>query len=385
MAGKKRAIPFAVSALISLSVFLNTQVPSQDHEERPSAAALIKKSLDTKGAETARQIFARILKKRTEYVIEEPDLLSLGSDYLEAQKVSLAAVVFEMSVEAFPGSISALRLLAHSTYLLGDEEKSLRTQSRMMSARGKAELSDFLEKNRDSLASTAEDVIERCLEATGGKKAWQAVKTMVVVFSVQSTAGEQFRMERLYKRPNLYRQGLQGAADFISTDGTTCWRASGGEWKEVPNFHFALASMDRWLLDYEAAGISYAFKGFDHINGSPVYHLLRTYRNGFVEDLYFSAVTSLLTEIRSDYVQHQPFMKSFMSLWHYREVGGVKIPHVFIRNLGSLEPPHGGVVEEVRVNVPLDDKLFLPPDDHKNSILPESGGDAISHESGGKI
>ncbi len=385
MVGKNPAILFVVSALVTLSVFLQIQGPAQDHDERPSASALIKKSLDTKGAEAAREEFARILKKRGEYVFEEADFLSLGDGYLKAEKFSPAAAVFEMAAEAFPESIPALRLLAHSYYMTGDEERSLGIQAKMMSARGKAELAAFLAKNKDSLVSTAEEVIERGIAATGGREAWEAVKTMVIVFSVQSTAGEQFRMERMYKRPNLYRQGLQGAADFIATDGTTCWRASGGEWKEVPNFHFAIASMDRWLLDYEAAGISYAFKGFDHLNGSPVYHLRRTYRNGFGEDLYFSAVTNLLTEIRSDYVQHQPFMKSFMSLWHYREVGGLKIPHVFIRNLSSLEPPHGGVVEEVRVNVPLDDNLFLPPDYKKNSVLPEGGGDAISWKTGGKI
>ena len=47
---------------------------------------------------------------------------------------------------------------------------------------------------------------------------------------------------------------------------------------------------------------------------------------------------------------------------NYREVDRVKLPFVFMRNMGSLEPPHGGVVEEVRINVPLDDSLFLPPD-----------------------
>jgi len=72
-----------------------------------------------------------------------------------------------------------------------------------------------------------------------------------------------------------------------------------------------------------------------------------------------------LTEIRSDYIQSWPFMKSFLTQWNYKEVEGIKIPFVFIRNVGSLEPPHGGVVEEVRINVPLDDALFIPPDQKK--------------------
>lgn len=47
------------------------------------------------------------------------------------------------------------------------------------------------------------------------------------------------------------------------------------------------------------------------------------------------------------------------------EEKGIKIPFIFIRNVGSLEPPHGGVVEEVHINVPLDDALFLPPEHNK--------------------
>ena len=59
-------------------------------------------------------------------------------------------------------------------------------------------------------------------------------------------------------------------------------------------------------------------------------------------------------------VQGQPFMKSFKSLWNYREIEGLKIPYVFIRNFGTSEPPHGGVVEKVKINMPLDEALFIP-------------------------
>jgi hypothetical protein len=33
--------------------------------------------------------------------------------------------------------------------------------------------------------------------------------------------------------------------------------------------------------------------------------------------------------------------------------------------VGSLGPPHGGVVEEVKINVPLDDALFISSKDKK--------------------
>lgn len=361
MCVEKRMIALGWISFMVLTAAGGLPSPAQNREEKRSAAVLLKKAIDEKGIVTAKDEFSRILENRDLYIFEESEFLALGNVYMKDGKPHLAAAVFRAAAEAFPGSLSALRLLARSYYESGDEAKSLEVQAKMMAAREKSERTAFLEKNGNSLARTAEEVIARSLEATGGRKAWEDVKTMVAVFSVQSTAGEQPRMVRMYKRPSLYRQGLEGGNNFTATDGVRCWSVSGGEWKETENSHMPLASMNRWLLGYEAFGISYQFMGFDHINGSPVYHLRRTFRNGFVEDLYFSALTNLLTEIRSDYVQGRPFMKSFLTLWNYRDVERIKIPFVFIRSLGSLEPPHGGVVEEVRVNVPLEDGLFLPP------------------------
>jgi hypothetical protein len=366
MKAKNSVIFFGVILVLTLAAVSSMgTLPDQDKGQRQSASELIKKSIEEKGEKAARDVFAQILKDKDRYLFDEQEFLGLGLEYLESDNFRSAASVFEMAVEVFPDSLTALRLLAHSNYMAGDEEKSLKTQARLISTRGQAQLADFLEKNRDSLATTSKEVIARSLEAMGGKDAWENVKTMVVVFSLQDSSGNLPRMVRMYKRPALFRQGLEGGPNFTAFDGTQFWSVQNGEWTENTNAHVRLASMDKWLLGYERMGISHEFAGFDFINGSPVYHLRRTYSDKFVEDLYFSTVTNLLTEIRSDYIQSWPFMKSFLTQWNYKEVEGIKIPFVFIRNVGSLEPPHGGVVEEVRINVPLDDALFLPPDRKK--------------------
>lgn len=340
-------------------------IPATYGEQEQSAAERIKETLVNKGIEAAKKEFIRISVEKDRYHFNEKEFLDLAIEYINTDNYESAAVVLEMTAEVFPESLSVLRLLAHSYYMQGDEEKSLEYQSKVISIREKGQLEVFLEKQKETLASTAEEVIERCLVSWGGREAWEAIDTMVVVFSLQDSSGQQNRMVRMYKRPNLFRQGLEGGPSFLAFDGTKFWRVRNGEWKEDNNAHIRLVSMDKWLLDYDRIGISMEFVGFDYINGSPVYHLRRTYRDGFVEDLYFSTITNLLTEIRSDYIQRWPFMKSFLSLWQYREAEGIKIPFVFIRNLGSLEPPHGGVIEEVRLNVPLDNALFLPPDTKK--------------------
>lgn len=347
--------------MVTLRIHSSTQNPGEEF----SSVEMIKKILDEKGPVTGREYLAEIFRDKGLHMPEENDLINLGVKYLEAGKPHLAAVVYETTVSLFPKSLTPQRLLAHSLYMTGDVERSIKEQAKMNDMRGQAFLAEFMERNKGTLASTAEEVIERCIEATGGRAAWESVRTMVVKLTVQSTSGDQPRLERMYKRPCLFRQGMEGSPGYTTTDGTKFWRVQDGKWSEDTNFHIRLASMDQWLTNYEDFGIVCEFLGLDHIGGNPVYHLARTYPDGFVEDLYFSASTHLLTEIKTDYIQSWPFMKSFMSQWNYRDVDGIKIPFVFIRNLGAIEPPHGGMVEEVQINVPLDDSLFLPPDHKK--------------------
>lgn len=337
--------------------------------EKESAAAVIEQVLEETGIDGAKAKFFLLKTKKEDYSFNEDEFTALGNKLLQAERPREAVAVLEMAAEIFPNSVNVYRLMAVAHYAAGEAEQSLEAVIKMRSIRDETILAEFLKKNEGKLATTAEEVIERYIKATSGREAWEAVKTMVMVFSVQSTRGQQTRIVRMYKRPYYFRQGLESGGQFTSTDGESVWSVSDKGWRKVEgNVHpyIRMASIDNWLIDYSTKKVSYTFIGLEYFNGSPVYHLRRIFWDGFQEDLFFSALTNLLTEIKSDYVQGQPFMKSYKSLWNYREVGGIKIPHIFIRNVGSLEPPHGGVFEEVKINVPLDDALFVPPKDKKS-------------------
>jgi len=336
--------------------------------EKESAAAVIEQVLNEKGIDAARAKFFMLKIKKEDYSFIEAEFTALGNKLIQAGRPREAAAVLEMAAEIFPNSANVYRLMAVAHYAAGDAEKSIEVISKMMSIRNEATLADFVKKNEGKLATTAEEVIERHIEATGGREAWKAVKTMVVVLSVHGTGGQQTRLVRMYKRPYFYRQGIEGSGQFHVTDGESVWEVSEKGWKKREgdsNPYVWMASMDNWFMDYSEKGISYTFIGLEFLESSPVYHLRRTFWDGYKQDLFISALTHLLTEIKSDYVQMMPFMESYYSLWNYREVEGVKIPYVFIRNVGSLGPPHGGIVEDVKINVPLDDSLFIPPEDKK--------------------
>lgn len=354
---------------VIMAVFASLGVFAQEESTKESAAALIEQVLEETGIDGAKAKFFLLKTKKEDYSFIEAEFTALGNKLLQAGRPHDAASVLEMVAEIFPDSANVYRLMAVAHYAAGDAEQSLEVIAKMKSIRDETTLATFLKESEGKLAKTAEEVIERYIEATGGREAWKAVKTMVIVFSVQSTRGQQTRLVRMYKRPYFFRQGLESGSQFTATNGESVWVVSDKGWRKIGgNSHpyIRMASLDNWFIDYPTKKVSYTYIGLEYLESSPVYHLRRTFWDGYQEDLFFSALANLLTEIKSDYVQGQPFMKSYKSLWNYRGVEGIKIPYVFIRNAGSLGPPHGGVVEEVKINVPLDDALFMPPKD-KNS------------------
>lgn len=362
--GKNSRFMVLLHVSVLMTVFASSGLFAQEEPTKESAAALIEQTLDEAGIEAARAKFFLLKTQKESYAFEEAEFTALGNKLLKADRPREAVAVLEMVVTRFPDSANVYRLLAAAHYAAGNSEQSLKIIDKMRSIRDETTLAAFLKRNEGKLAATAEEVIERHLEATGGREAWMAVKTMVLIFSTQSTGGRQARLVRMFKRPYFFRQGLEGSSRCTATDGESVWVVSDEGWKKIEENsspYIRRASIDDWFFDYSEKGISYMFIGLEYLNGSPVYHLRRIFWDGYQQDLFFSALTNLLTEIRSDYVEGLPFMRSYLSYWNYREVEGLKVPYIFIRNAGSLGPPHGGVIEEVKINVPLDEALFIPP------------------------
>ena len=169
------------------------------------------------------------------------------------------------------------------------------------------------------------------------------------------------RIIRHYKRPLKYRQQVEDSDSFMATDGTHVWRVDDEGWHETDDPGYRrLASIDGWFLDPEQAGVDYEMLGFEIFHDAPVYRLRRAFADGEQEERLFSVDHGYLTEIYSEYPTGTPVMRAYASLWGYRETGGIQLPHVFIRNVGPLGPPHGVVIEEVSINLPLADSLFAP-------------------------
>jgi hypothetical protein len=225
--------------------------------------------------------------------------------------------------------------------------------------RAAAQLEAFMAEHGDSLAATAAEVLARHVEATGGRQAWLAVRSLEIRFRALDTGAGDAILVRQYRRPLHFRQHLEGSGVARVTDGWTVWQVGPEGWREVELEGFAnMASLDHHTLDPARGGVEHELVGVEIVNHTPVYHLRASFTDGYREELYFGVESGLLVERYTDYLSGP----SWFSYWDYRDVGGVKIPHVHIRSVNELGPPHGVGVLEVTLNPDLPDSLFLPPE-----------------------
>ena len=210
------------------------------------------------------------------------------------------------------------------------------------------------------LPASAEEVLNRHLVAVGGRDAFDTIRTMVQHFSAHSTAGSMGELVRYYKKPFLYRQKASASPRAAVTDGDRFWMVGSEGWEEGTgeNDYLPFLSMDNHVIVPETLGIVHELVGVAAMDGDPGFQVRRIWPNGKEDLLYFSALSGLLTAVRSEY----PLMPdSWFSFWDYRDLGGVRIPYVHIRSIGEFGPPHGLVLQSVEINVPLPDSLFIPP------------------------
>ncbi len=347
---------YCLAVLLSASGFA-ANAPSST---QASAAEIIKQTLAKEGIEKAKQAFAEMQKApEGAYAFSEKEFLALGDSLEKNDRTAEAIEIYRLCLEIFPDSPDILSSLTRSYRSQGDDQSFYKYFRQMISARDKIRLKEYLEANRGQLAATAAGVIGKHLEATGGKKAWLDISTMVVKFSVHDTSGSSGVLVRYYKRPGFYRQGFEGSQSFHSTDGKTVWRVTDERWQEIQeNSYMRMSSMDDWFIDYETAGVKYEWIGVELLNHAPVYHLQRTYWDKYREDLYFSIPAGHLTEKLTPY----NIGPTYFSFWDYRKIESILVPHVMIRNMGDMAPPHGLVLKEIKINVPLADSFFVRPE-----------------------
>lgn len=228
-------------------------------------------------------------------------------------------------------------------------------------------------------AQTVDELIKKNLDARGGLQKIKAVKTTRVTAKVIQQSLEIPLVIQL-KRPSMVRADVtfQGKSQIMAFNGQSGWKVdpfqgspdpekiAGDDLKEAEE----QADMDGALVDYKEKGHKVELVGKEDMEGTPVYNLKLTLKNGDVRNIYLDAENYLELKIKLKRKAPGGEVEIEQYAGNYKPVN--RIMHAF-----SVETKVKGqtvnqiVIEKIEMDVPIDDSVFKMPEKPAQPPKPE--------------
>jgi hypothetical protein len=212
---------------------------------------------------------------------------------------------------------------------------------------------------------TLDQVLEKYVQALGGREAIEKLKTRVMRGAVTTRAGRSFPLVVEETATGKYRQAIEvpQAAMVRAYDGTAGWVRSGSDLFEVDGYELQqltrlidLARPLRMKESYEGLSVI----RYEKVDGVDTIMLLGRPAEGVTEQLYFDRQSGLL--LRRDVRTRTALggiLPEQIDYSEYRPVDGVKMPFQIRRitwdDMGTQK------FDEIKANTPLDDARFTKP------------------------
>lgn len=210
---------------------------------------------------------------------------------------------------------------------------------------------------------TSNQILDKYLSAVGGAEALKRIKTRVQKGTLEAM-GQQFPIEVFSQAPDkrVSISHPQGGSSVTAFNGEVGWLSIPGGVHRMTGPEREAARIDAEI--YFPSRVRDLYQQFrvrpgEEISGRPTYLVTATGEGRPPLRLYFDQETGLL--LRLTRYAETPLGKNPTQIDYsdYRETGGVKIPYQW-----TLARPSGRFtirVAEVQQNVPVDEKLFVPP------------------------
>lgn len=220
-----------------------------------------------------------------------------------------------------------------------------------------------------AFAMDVDELIGNALQAQGGVKAMQAIKTQKATGKFL-TQGMEIPYTMIQERPNRMRidASVMGMTITQCFDGTGGWSINPmtgstdpqpmGE-TEVKSFSLQ-ADMDGPLMNWADKGYTAEYLGQEDVEGTPAYHLRLDTKKDIVMDFYFDADSYLLLKqnIKMKVDQGEFETQNYPS--DYRQQDGLTIPFNVETRRGD-QVLNTIVVETLEPGVAVDETLFAMP------------------------
>jgi len=217
-------------------------------------------------------------------------------------------------------------------------------------------------------AITPQELIDKHIEATGGREAYEKLTSTVMKGTLEVKAqGLSGTIEIYQKAPDKFLtvQSIGGVGEMRQgVDGETAWAKD--PFTGVRTLEGVELATQRRAARFNA--ILHASELYDKmeitgqamLDGRPQYVLKLTPKEGKPIVQWVDGKTFLITKTEMTTQGPQGEMTVVMRLMDYRPVDGVKVP---FKTVGTM----GGIVEltitvtDVKNNVPIEDSLFAKP------------------------
>lgn len=218
-------------------------------------------------------------------------------------------------------------------------------------------------------AQTVDDLIKKNIEAHGGVQKLKAVKS-VKASGKLNQQGLDIPITLQQKRPAMVRMDatFQGKSLVQAYDGETGWKVdpfqgnpdpekvAGDDLKDLQE----QADLDGPLVDYKEKGHTVELIGKEDMEGTPVYKLKLTLKNGDIRSIYLDAENYLELKVTSKRKTPGGEIDIDEYLGNYKSVNGLMFAF-------SIESKVKGQtvtqisLDKVEIDVAVDDALFKMP------------------------
>lgn len=218
-------------------------------------------------------------------------------------------------------------------------------------------------------AQTVDELIKKNIDAHGGVQKLKAVKSVKATGKINQQ-GLEIPITVIQKRPANLRLEVtfQGKTQVGAYDGENGWKidpfqgssepekVAGDEVKELQE----QSDMDGPLVDYKDKGHTVELIGKEDMEGTPVYKLKLTLKNGDVRTIYIDAENYLELRVTSKRKTPGGEIEVDQYLGNYKPINGIVFPF-------SIETKVKGqtvnqiTIDKMELDVAIDDALFKMP------------------------
>jgi outer membrane lipoprotein-sorting protein len=220
-------------------------------------------------------------------------------------------------------------------------------------------------------AQTADEIINKHIQALGGKDKIKAVQTVRMTGKLVMGQGMEAPFTRELARPNKMRVEftIQGMTGIQAYDGQSGWSVMPFMGKTAPEkmsddeikLAEDQADMDGLLVDYKEKGHQVEYLGKEDVEGTPAYKLKVTKKNGDVVNVYIDADSYMQIKEAGKVKVRGQEVEGETTFGDFKTVDGLVFP--FSMEQKAQGGPGGMTISisKIEVNPTLDASRFAMP------------------------